>query len=60
MVKNSPANAGDVGDIGSIPGLARSLRIGNGNPLHYTCLKLPWTEESGGLVHRVTIRVRHD
>ena len=39
MVKNSPANAGDVGDVGSIPGLGRSLGIGNGNPLHYTCLE---------------------
>ena len=36
MVKNSPANAGDVG---SIPGLGRSLGIGNGNPFHYFCLE---------------------
>ena len=39
MVKNSPANAGDVRDAGSIPGLGRSPREGNGNPLQYSCLK---------------------
>ena len=33
MVKKSPANAGDTRDAGSIPGLGRSPRIGNGNPL---------------------------
>ena len=37
-VKNLPANAGDAG---SIPGLARSPGEGNGNPLHYSCLKNP-------------------
>ena len=41
MVKNSPANAGDVGDAGSIPGLGRSPREGNGNPLQYSCLRNP-------------------
>ena len=33
MVKNSPANAGDTGVMGSIPGLGRSPGIGDGNPL---------------------------
>ena len=32
VVKNPPANAGATGDIGSIPGLGRSLGEGNGNP----------------------------
>ena len=32
MVKNPPANAGDAGDAGSIPGLRRFLGVGNGNP----------------------------
>ena len=45
-VKTPPANSGDEG---SIPGLERSLREGNGNPLQYPCLKIPWTEEPGGL-----------
>ena len=38
VVKNLPANAGDAGDVGSIPGLERSLGGGNGNPLQYSCL----------------------
>ena len=36
MVKNPPTNAGDKG---SIPGLRRSPRDGNGNPLQYSCLE---------------------
>ena len=39
VVKNPPANAGEVGDAGSIPGLGRSLGGGNGNPLQYSCLR---------------------
>ena len=39
MVKNPPANAGDIKDTGSIPGLGRSPRGGNGNPLQYSCLE---------------------
>ena len=41
MVKNSPANAGDSGDEGSIPGSERSPGGGNGNPLQYSCLGNP-------------------
>ena len=39
MVKNPPANAGDVRDMGSIPELGRSSRVGNGNPLQYFCVE---------------------
>ena len=39
MVKNPPANAGDIGDAGSIPGSGRSPGVGNGNPLEYSCLE---------------------
>ena len=46
MVKNLPANAEDVG---SIPGLERSPRVGNGNPLQYPCLENPMEKEPGGL-----------
>ena len=35
QVKNPPANAGDTGDMGLIPGSARSPGRGNGNPLQY-------------------------
>ena len=39
VVKNSPANAGDVSDMGLIPGLGRSPGIGHDNPLQYFCLE---------------------
>ena len=39
--KNPPANAGDTGDLGSIPGLGRSPGGGHGNPLQYFCLENP-------------------
>ena len=41
MVKNLPANVGDVRDIDSIPGLGRSPGGGHGNPLQYSCLENP-------------------
>ena len=47
MVKNPPANAGDARGAGSIPGLGGFPGVGNGNPLQYSCLKIP--EEPGGL-----------
>ena len=36
MVKNPPASAGDVRDMGSIPGLGRSSGGGHGSPLQFT------------------------
>ena len=41
MVKNTPAHAGDTGDVGLSPGLGRSLGERNGNPLQYSCLGNP-------------------
>ena len=41
MVKNSPANAGDIGDMVSILGLGRSLGGGRGNTLQYSRLENP-------------------
>ena len=41
VVKNSPANAGDAGDMGSIPGLGRSPGGGNVKPLQSSCLENP-------------------
>ena len=43
VVKNLPANAGDVG---LIPGLGRSPGGGNGNPLQYSCLGNPTDREA--------------
>ena len=41
VVKNSPANAWTVGDVGSVPGLGSSPGEGNGNPLQFSCLGIP-------------------
>ena len=59
VVKNLPANAGDAGDMGSIPGSGRSSGEGNGNPFQYSCLGNPmdrgcWRATMGSQ------RVRHD
>ena len=39
MVKNPPANAGDIKDVGLIPALERYPREGNDNPLQHSCLE---------------------
>ena len=39
VVKNLPANAGDVRDVDSIPGLGRSPGGGHSKPLQYSCLE---------------------
>ena len=41
VVKNQPANAGDIRDRGSIPGSGRSPGGGHGNSLQYSCLENP-------------------
>ena len=46
VVKNPPANAGDTGDVGSMPGLGRWATGGNGNPLQYSCLENPMDREA--------------
>ena len=55
MVKNLPANAGDIGDMGLIPGWGRSLEEGYGNPLQYSCLENPMDRGAWqATVHRVS------
>ena len=49
VVKKLPANAGDARDACSIPAPRRFPGGGHGNPLHYSCLEIPWMEELGGL-----------
>ena len=41
VVKNPPVKAGDVRDVGLIPGWERSPGGGHGNPLQYSCLGNP-------------------
>ena len=60
MVKNLLANAGDVRDVGLIPGLGRSLGGGHGNPLQYSCLENPMDREPGWLQSIGLQRVGHN
>ena len=54
MIKNLPANAGDIRDAGSIPGSGRSPGGGHGNPLQYSCLEYPMDRGAWrAVVHRV-------
>ena len=46
VVKNPSANAGDIRDMGSIPGSGRSPGGGHGNPLQYFCLENPHGQRS--------------
>ena len=54
MVKNPPANAGDIRDVDSILGWGRSPGGGHGNPLQYSCLENPIDRGAWwATVHRV-------
>ena len=54
VVKNPPPNAGDIRDVGSMPGSRKSPREGNGTPLQYSCLENPMDiGASQATVHRV-------
>ena len=59
VVKNPPVNAGDPGDLDSVPELGRSPGGGNGNPLQYSCLENPmdrgaWRAEVHGVAKSQT------
>ena len=60
MVKDPPANSGDIRDAGSIPGLGRSPGGGHGNSLQYPCLGNPMDREPGGLQSMGLHRIRHN
>ena len=49
MIKNPLANAGDIRDVGSIPGLGRSPEEGMAPHSNILAWRIPWTEEPGGL-----------
>ena len=54
VVKNPPANARDIRDVGSVPGSGRSLGGGHGNPLQHSCLENPTDRGARrATVHRV-------
>ena len=54
VVKNPPADAGDIRDPSSIPGLGRSLGEGHGDPFQYSCLENPMNKGAWrATAHRV-------
>ena len=61
VVKNPPANAGDLRDTGLIPGLGRSPEGGHGKPTPvFLPGESPWREEPGGLQFMGSQRTGHD
>ena len=61
MVKNLPANEGDIRDLGLIPVSGRSPGEENGSLLQYSCLGNPMNREAWwATVHMGHERVRHD
>jgi len=54
VVKNLPANAGELGDVDFSPGSGRSHGEGHGNPLQYSCLENPMDRGAWqATVHRI-------
>ena len=60
MVKNPSAKAGDTKDLGSIPGLGQSPGEVNATYFSILALRIPWTEEPGGLRPMRSQRIGHD
>ena len=60
VVKNSPDNPGDTGDVGSRPGLGRSPEEENGNPLQHSCLGNPMDRGTWQATAHGVARVGHD
>ena len=60
MVKNPPANAGNIRARGLIPGLGNSPGGGHGNHSSILAWRIPWTEETGKLQSIGSQRVGHD
>ena len=60
VVKNPPVNAGDVRDVGLIPGLGRSLDQEMATHSSILAWRIPWTEEPGRLQSMGSQKVRHD
>ena len=59
VLKNLQANAGDVRDLGSIPGLGKPLEEGMATHSRILAWRIPWTEEPGGLQSMGSQRVGH-
>ena len=59
VVKNLPANSGDMRDGGSVPGLEDTMEEGMATHSSILAWRTPWTEEPGGLWSMGSQRVRH-
>ena len=59
VVKNLPASAGDIRNVGLIPGPGRSTVGGHGNPLQYSCLENPM-DRGAWLATVLSQRIRHN
>ena len=60
VIKNPPANAGDIGDTGLTLGSGRSAREGLATHSSIFAWRIPWTEKPGRLQSIELQRVRHD
>ena len=60
MVKNPLAKAGDIRDVGLIPGLGKVPGVGNGNSLQYSCLGNPMDRGAWRATVHGVVRVRDD
>ena len=60
MVKNPPANAGDLRDMDSIPGSEDPLKEGMATHSSILAWRIPWAEEPGGLWSLGSHGVRHE
>ena len=60
VVKNPPADAGNVREAGLIPGSGRALEEGMATHSSILAWRIPWTEGPGGLWATGSQRVRHD
>ena len=58
--KEPACNAGDMGDVGSIPGSGRSLEKGMATHSSILAWRIPWTEEPSGLQSMESQRVGHN
>ena len=60
MAKNLPASAGDISDVGSVPGPGGPLEKEIATHSRILAWRIPWTEEPGGLQYSGVQRVRQD
>ena len=59
-VKNLPANAGSIRDVGTVPGSGRFPGEGHGNPLHYSCVENPLARGAWWAIVHGVARIGHN